>query len=99
MGLQAAQPDGRTLLGEAGLLMMTVSGATSGFPAPCRAIICQIIAVRVRKGLTQTQVAERMRVSPARVSQLESGYRTPNLDSLVRYAKAVGAVISIGEAA
>lgn len=67
--------------------------------APYRDILCQIVAVRVRRGLTQTQVAARMRVSPARVSHLESGYRIPNLDSLIRYATAVGAKIIIEEAA
>jgi transcriptional regulator with XRE-family HTH domain len=62
-------------------------------------VVHQIAAVRVRNGLTQTQVARRMRVSASGISAIERGYRSPNLSTLLRYASACGATITIGEKA
>ena len=46
--------------------------------------------MRVRAGLTQQDVADEMGVTGAQVSQMENGKRTPRLDTLLRYAEAVG---------
>lgn len=56
-----------------------------------RELLVQLIAVRVERNFSQATVARRMGVSPGRVGHIESGYRTPNLSTLLRYADAVGA--------
>ncbi|GLI09655.1 hypothetical protein YDYSG_56870 [Paenibacillus tyrfis] len=43
--------------------------------------------VRTRKGLTQIQLAERLRVNNATISKWESGNYEPNLDQLVSISK------------
>jgi ribosome-binding protein aMBF1 (putative translation factor) len=48
--------------------------------------------VRVRMvalGLSQSQLADRLRVTPAFVSQMLSGHRNPGLNSLEDFAKAL----------
>ncbi len=51
---------------------------------------------RKRLGLTQRQVAELMRVSPGRVSQIENGDLEVNeVATLSRYARALGARMRI----
>lgn len=54
-----------------------------------------IVARRVREirlaaGLTQVQLAERMRIAPGEVSRLEAGRRSPNLDTLEKLGAALG---------
>jgi transcriptional regulator with XRE-family HTH domain len=46
--------------------------------------------LRVDGGLTQEQVAERADVHATFVSNVERGYSSPTLDTLVRLAAAVG---------
>ena len=58
-------------------------------------LLAQLAAVRYRQNLSQAVVAERMGVSAARVGHIESGYRTPNLGTLLRYAEAVGAELVV----
>ena len=58
-------------------------------------LLAQLAAVRYRRKLSQAVVAERMGVSPARVGHIESGYRTPNLGTLLRYADAIGAELVV----
>ena len=50
----------------------------------------ELIAARVRAGLTQAQVAERMGSTQSTVARLESGKRPPSLRTVQRYALAVG---------
>ncbi|MBQ9859773.1 MAG: helix-turn-helix transcriptional regulator [Clostridia bacterium] len=47
------------------------------------------IAKRLRqdKGLTQTQLAQRMWVQKSIISAYETGMRQPSLDMIIRYAK------------
>lgn len=58
--------------------------------APQFAIARELIAARVRAGLTQAQVAERMRTTQSTVARMESGKGLPSLRSLLRYAEATG---------
>ena len=54
----------------------------------------KLIEARVRAGLTQEEVAERMGTSQPTVARLESGHK-PSLKTLERYAKAVGMKVDI----
>lgn len=50
---------------------------------------------RAKAGLTQAQVAQRMKSSQARVSRLERGAERPNAATLEKYAAATGARLEI----
>lgn len=49
-----------------------------------------LIDARVRAGLSQTQVAERMGTTQSVVARLESGRRRPSMRTVERFARAVG---------
>ena len=51
----------------------------------------ELIAARVRAGLTQEEVAERMGTTQSVIAWLESGARLPSVQTLLRFAKATGA--------
>ncbi|NNM65475.1 MAG: helix-turn-helix transcriptional regulator [Burkholderiales bacterium] len=51
----------------------------------------EMIAARVRAGLSQAEVAQRMGTTQSVVARLESGKRPPSMRSVQRYAQAVGA--------
>lgn len=51
----------------------------------------ELIAARVRAGLTQAELAERMGTTQSVVARLESGARLPSVKTLLRFAKATGA--------
>ena len=51
----------------------------------------ELIAARVRAGLTQEEVAERMGTTQSVIAWLESGARLPGVQTLLRFAKATGA--------
>jgi ribosome-binding protein aMBF1 (putative translation factor) len=51
----------------------------------------ELIAARVRAGLTQEEVAERMGTTQSVIARLESGARLPSVQTLLRFAKATGA--------
>jgi len=60
------------------------------------AVANEMLAARVRAGLTQETVASRMGTSKSTVSRLESaGKHAPSLTSLKKYAKAVGCKVEI----
>lgn len=60
------------------------------------AVAGEMLAARARAGLTQATVATCMGTSKSAVSRLESaGKHAPSLDSLKRYAEAVGCKIEI----
>jgi ribosome-binding protein aMBF1 (putative translation factor) len=48
----------------------------------------ELIAARVRAGLTQAEVAERMGTSQSVIARLESGVRMPSVNTLLKFAKA-----------
>jgi ribosome-binding protein aMBF1 (putative translation factor) len=54
-----------------------------------------LIRARIRAGLTQSVVAERMRTSQAAVARLESGRQSPSYRSLQKYAEALGSRLKI----
>jgi DNA-binding XRE family transcriptional regulator len=58
--------------------------------APEFAVARELIAARVRAGLTQEQVAERMQTTQSTVARMESGRTMPSLRTLSRYAEATG---------
>lgn len=62
---------------------------------PVAGVMHRLVRLRQERGLKQRDIAVRMRVSPARISHLESGYRIPNLDTVMRYARAVGAEVVV----
>lgn len=50
----------------------------------------EMIAARVRAGLSQRQLAKRMRASQSIVARIESGRHWPSRRTLERYARATG---------
>jgi DNA-binding XRE family transcriptional regulator len=48
----------------------------------------ELIAARVRAGLTQSEVAKRMGTTQSAVARLESGAQMPSLNTLLKFAKA-----------
>jgi DNA-binding XRE family transcriptional regulator len=50
----------------------------------------ELIAARVRAGLTQEEVAARMGTTQSTIARLESGRRPPSLRTVQRYAQALG---------
>ena len=53
-------------------------------------IVRELIAARMRAGLTQNQIAERMGTTQSVIARLEGGKRTPSLTTVQRYAEAAG---------
>lgn len=58
--------------------------------APEFAVARELIAARVRAGLTQKQMAERMHTTQSTIARMESGHSLPSLRTLSRYAEATG---------
>ena len=58
------------------------------------ALIGELLNARAKAKLSQAQVARRMGTSQSAVARIESG-RSPSLNSLRRYAKAVGRKLEI----
>ena len=54
-----------------------------------------LIEARCRAGLTQEQVAQRMKTTQAVVARLEGGGSKPSTRTLERYAKATGSRLRI----
>ncbi|MFC4298007.1 helix-turn-helix transcriptional regulator [Castellaniella hirudinis] len=54
------------------------------------AIARELISARVRAGLTQDQVADRMHTTQSTIARLESGRTLPSMRTLARYAEATG---------
>jgi DNA-binding XRE family transcriptional regulator len=48
----------------------------------------ELIAARVRAGLTQKEVAARMGTTQSAIARLESGTRMPSVKTLLKFAKA-----------
>jgi predicted transcriptional regulator len=59
------------------------------------ALALSLIKAREKAGLTQAQVAKRMRTTQSVVARIESGLNPPNLRTLERYAEAVGRRIQV----
>ena len=54
-----------------------------------------LIEVRTRAGMTQEQVANRMKTTQAVIARLEGGGSKPSTRTLERYAKATGSRLRI----
>ena len=54
-----------------------------------------LIEARTRAGLTQTQLARRMKTSQSYVARIEGGKVRPSTDALERFAKATGTRLRI----
>ena len=54
-----------------------------------------LIEARARAGLTQEQVAQRMKTTQAVVARLEGGGSMPSMRTLEKYAKATGTRLKI----
>jgi DNA-binding XRE family transcriptional regulator len=60
------------------------------------ALVAELLRARLRAGLTQQAVAERMGTTKSAVSRLESaGPHSPSLSTLRRYAEALGCKVEI----
>ena len=58
-------------------------------------IAAALIEARARAGLTQEQVAQRMKTTQAVIARLESGGSMPSTRTLEKYAKATGTRLKI----
>jgi len=54
------------------------------------AIVQELIAARMRAGLTQSDIAQRMGTTQSVIARLEGGRRTPSMNTVQRYANAAG---------
>lgn len=65
--------------------------------APEYALKSQLIKARIKAGLTQEEVAERMGTTKSAVSRLESAnsQNSPSINTLAKYAEAVGTELKI----
>jgi ribosome-binding protein aMBF1 (putative translation factor) len=54
------------------------------------ALVAELIRARMKAGLTQAEVAQRMQSTQPAVARLESGGRVPSTRTLQRYARATG---------
>ena len=64
-------------------------------------LVRELIVVRNRAGLTQSELAERMHTTQSTIARLESGRTMPSMCALARYAEATGsrAVVRLERAA
>ncbi len=58
-------------------------------------LIDQLIAIRKSRGMTASDVARELDISRQAVSKIERGSRDPRLSTLIRYAMAIKAHISL----
>jgi DNA-binding XRE family transcriptional regulator len=54
------------------------------------ALARELIAARVRAGLTQAELAQRMGTTQSAIARIESGAQLPSVKTLLRFAKATG---------
>jgi transcriptional regulator with XRE-family HTH domain len=59
------------------------------------ALIAAVAKARARSGLTQAQLAKRMKTTQSTVARLESGRGQPSTRTLQRFAKATGHKLKI----
>ena len=59
------------------------------------ALALALLQARTKAGLTQADVARKMRTTQSVVARIESGSTAPNLRTLERYASAIGRRIEV----
>ncbi|OGG17439.1 hypothetical protein A3D78_03620 [Candidatus Gottesmanbacteria bacterium RIFCSPHIGHO2_02_FULL_39_14] len=63
--------------------------------APRYAVISKLIDIRLKKGMTQKDVAEKMGTKQSAIARLESGNVNPSLDFIHKLAEIMGYRMSI----
>jgi predicted transcriptional regulator len=63
--------------------------------APEFEIAAELLKARLRAGLSQAELADRMGTSQSTVARLESGQVLPTTKTLLRYAKATGSKMQV----
>jgi predicted transcriptional regulator len=63
--------------------------------APEFEIAAELLRARLRAGLSQTELARRMRTSQSAIARLESGLSLPSTSTLLRFARATGSKIQL----
>jgi ribosome-binding protein aMBF1 (putative translation factor) len=63
--------------------------------APEFEISAELLRARKRAGLSQAELAARMRTSQSAVARMESGQTLPSTKTLLRYAEATGSKIQL----
>ena len=63
--------------------------------APRYAVISELIAARLKKGLTQKDVAEKLDTKQSAIARLESGNVNPSLQILQKIAQVMGYKLSV----
>jgi transcriptional regulator with XRE-family HTH domain len=58
-------------------------------------VVQALIGARLARGLTQEQVAARLGLTPRSVSDFERSRFNPRLETLQRYARAVGCYVTV----
>ena len=59
------------------------------------ALMAQLAKARLRSGLSQAQLAKRMKTTQSTIARLESGRGRPSTTTLTRFAKATGHKLKI----
>ena len=59
------------------------------------ALIAAVAKARMRSGLSQAQLAKRMKTTQSAIARLESGRGRPSTRTLIRFAKATGHKLKI----
>lgn len=63
--------------------------------APEFEIATELIRARIRAGLSQAELAARMKTSQSTIARLESGQTLPSTKTLLRFAEATGSKIEV----
>jgi len=63
--------------------------------APEFEISAELLRARLRAGLSQAELAERMSTSQSTIARLESGQALPSTKTLLRFAQATGSKIQV----
>jgi ribosome-binding protein aMBF1 (putative translation factor) len=62
---------------------------------PAFEIAAELLRARLRTGLSQAELAERMGTSQSAIARLESGETLPSTKTLLRFAKATGSKVEL----
>lgn len=63
--------------------------------APRYKVISQLISARIKKGLTQKELAQRTGTKQSAIARLESGNSNPSLEFLEKIAEGMGYSLSV----
>lgn len=62
---------------------------------PRYTMISELIAARIKKGVTQKELAKRIGTTQSSIARLEGGNVNPSIDSLERIAEVLGSKLTI----